>query len=83
MDSNQTRNTTTTGIFRPHCVTRAFWRDHKDVYVGAWLDQVEMNIQTMRKCNRSTRTDIFSNFVSIDIGLQFIRGQHHDDIAPL
>ena len=59
-----------------------FWRNHKHVNIVARLDQIEVNIQTMGKGNRRTGTNIFSDFIIVNIGLLFIRRQHHDNVAP-
>ena len=82
MYRNQTWHAATFDIFRPHCMTRAFRRDHKDVDIGTWLNQVKMHIQTMRKGNRRACTNIAGDICIVNISLQFVRRQHHHDIGP-
>ena len=82
MHRNQARHAAAFYIFRPHCMAGPFWRNHKHVNIVARLDQIEVNIQTMGKGNRRTGTNIFSDFIIVNIGLLFIRRQHHDNVAP-
>ena len=41
-----------------------------------------MDIQTMREGNRGARPNVLGNLVPIDVGLELVRGQHHDEITP-
>ena len=41
-----------------------------------------MDIQTMREGNRRARPNVLGDLVTINVGLEFVRGQHHDEITP-
>ena len=82
MHCKQAWHAAAANIFGPDGVARSLWRDHKDVNIAAWLNQVEMHIQTMGKGNGSPGAHVLDDVGVIDISLQFIRRQHHDHIAP-
>ena len=82
MNGQQTRHTAATCVLSAHCMTRALWGNHQTVDIAARLDQVEMHIQPMGKRDGGTRADIGMDVIAIDVCLQFIRCQHHDQITP-
>ena len=83
IDRHQRRHAAAAHVFRPNRVARAFRRDHDDVEVGTRLDQIEMNVEAVRE-GTSPRLLSYcrAGHRLIDIALQFIRRQHHDDIGP-
>ncbi len=82
IDGHQRRHAAATQVFGAHSVARPFRRDHEDVEIGAGFDQVEMNVQAMRETDRGAFLHIGVQFVAIDVALQLVRGQHHDDVGP-
>ena len=69
-------------IFRAHRVAGALRRDHQHVEIGARLDQVEVNIEPVREHQRCALFHIGRELVAVDLGLQFVRRQHHHDVRP-
>ena len=78
----QTRHTAAFQIFTAHCVARAFRRHHGDVKIGTRLNEVEMNRQAVGEHQRRAFADIIGDMLVINILLQLIRRQDHDDIGP-
>ena len=82
MDGQKARYAAATHIFRTHSMARPLWCHHQAINIGTRFNQIEMHIQPVGKSNRRTGTDIAVNVITVDIGLQFIRCQHHDEITP-
>ena len=58
-------------------------RHHADVEVGARLDQREVHIEAVREEQRRALLHVGSEVVRVDVGLQLVRRQHHNDVGPL
>jgi len=41
-----------------------------------------VNVQAVREADRSTVLHVAVQFIAVDVALQFVRGQHHDDVGP-
>jgi hypothetical protein len=63
-------------------MARTLWGDHQHVDVRARLDQVEVDVQAVREHQRGAVLHVRREFVAVDVGLQFVRRQHHDDVGP-
>ena len=46
------------------------------------LDQVEVHVETVRERQCRAVADIGLDFVLVDVGLQFVGDEHHDDVGP-
>ena len=82
MNGEEAGNTAAANIFSADSVARALGRDHQAVDVAARLDQVEVDVQAVREGNGGAGTNVGGYLVAINIGLQLVRGQHHDHVAP-
>ena len=69
-------------VFRAHGMAGALRRDHQHVEIGARLDQVEMDVEAVGEHQRRAVLHVGDEVVAIDVGLQFVRRQHHDDVGP-
>jgi hypothetical protein len=58
-------------------------RHHADVDVGARLDQVEVHVEAVREHQRRAVLHVVAQVVAVDVGLQLVGGEHHDDVGPL
>ena len=63
-------------------MARALRRNHQHVEILAGLNKVKVHVETMREEQRRALLHIGLQFVAVNIGLQFVRRQHHDDIGP-
>jgi hypothetical protein len=82
VDRDQAGHARAALIFAAHGVARALRRDHQHVEIGARLDQIEMHVQAVREQQRRAFLHVGMEVVAIDGALQFVRGQHHDDVGP-
>src|SRR5215510_3571892 len=80
---HQHRNAGAALVLRPHRVAGALGRDHHDVEVGARLDQIEMNVEPMCEHQRRAVLHVAREVLAVDVGLQLVGRQHHDDVRPL
>ena len=64
-------------------MARALRRDHADVEVGARLDQVEVDVEAVREHQRRAVLHVRGEMLPVDVGLQLVGRQHHDDVGPL
>ena len=69
-------------IFAAHRMAGALGRDHQHVEIGARLDQIEMDIEAMREQQGRALLIFGREIVGVDVALQFVGGQHHDDVGP-
>ena len=69
-------------IFGPHRVAGALRGDHQHVEIGARLDQVEVNVESMGEHERRALFHIGRKLIAVNLGLQFVRRQHHHDVRP-
>jgi hypothetical protein len=57
--------------------------DHEHVEIGARVQQVEMHVQPVREGKGGARLHVGREIAIVDVGLQLIGRQHHDDVGPL
>ena len=69
-------------VLGAHRVARALRRDHQHVEVLARLDQVEVDVEAVREHQRRALLHVRRELVAVDVGLQLVRRQHHDDVGP-
>ena len=81
-NGNEARHAAAALIFRTHGMAGALGGNHQHVNVLARLDQVEMHIQAVGKQQGRAGLHVGGKFSIVNVGLQFVRGQHHDDIRP-
>ena len=81
LNRDQARHAAAFLIFAAHSVARAFRGDHDDINGFLWLNQVEMHVQTMGKRQGRAIANVWRDFIVIDVSLQLVRGQHHDDVS--
>ncbi len=82
MYCEETGHTPAPLVLRANRVARAFRRNHEYVEIVPWLDQPEMNVESVCECEGRPRLEIPGQMVVIEFGLQFVRRQNHDDISP-
>ena len=82
MDRDQAGHAAAALIFGAHGVAGALGRDHQHVEIGARLDQVEMDVEAVGEQQRGALLHVGREVGAIDVGLQFVRRQHHDDVGP-
>ena len=83
MDGDEARHAAALLVFAAHGVARAFRRDHADVEIGARLDQVEVDVEAVREHQRRALLHVGLKVVLVDVALQLVGRQHHDDVGPL
>ncbi len=83
VDRDQARHAAATLVFGAHRMTRTFRCNHHNVDRLAWLDQREMHIKAVRERDRGAVLDIGLDAIFPNIGLQFIRRTHHDQVSRL
>ncbi len=69
-------------VFAAHRVTRPLGRDHDDVDIGGRVDQPEMDVETVREGERSTRAHPARDFIGVDRCLVFIGREDHQHVGP-
>ena len=82
MDRDQARHAAAALVFRAHGMAGALRRDHQHVEVGARLDQVEMHVEAVREHQRRAVLHVGVQVIAVDVGLQFVRRQHHHHVGP-
>jgi hypothetical protein len=60
-----------------------FRRNHEDIEIISWVEQVEMHVEPVRECERGARPHIPLQVRAVEIGLVLVRRQNHDDISRL
>ena len=64
-------------------MARALRCDHEDIEVRTRIDEAEVDVEAVCESDGGALAHVFLQILIIDVGLAFIRGQHHDDIGPL
>ena len=80
--SHQAGHAAAFGVFAAHGVAGALGRHHDHVNAGLRLDQAEMHVQAMGKCNGRTFAQVVMHVFFVGLGLQFIGHGEHDQVAP-
>ena len=62
-------------------MTWSFWCNHEDINVFRSFDVTKVDVETMSKSDSFSSAQVWSNFIFVDIFLDFIRCQDHDDIC--
>ena len=83
MNGNEAGNAAALLVFAANRVARALRRDHDDVERVLRLDQAEMNVEAVCESDGSAVADVAGDFSLVDVGLEFVRGRHHQKVAPL
>ena len=63
-------------------MARTLWRNHCNIEIGARLDLLIMNIETVRKRQRRTQLDIRRDDIAIQAGLVFVDARADNVEAP-
>ena len=82
LDCDQAGHAATLLVFAAHRVAGTLRRDHDHVNGLLRLDQVEVDIEAMGKRDGRPIADVAGDVVVPDVGLQFVRRAHHDEIGP-
>ena len=82
VDRQQAGNTAAAHILRTHGVAGALGGDHQDVDVRARLDQLEVDVEAMGEKQGGALLHVPGQAVLVDVRLQFVRRQHHQDVGP-
>ena len=77
----QTRSSLTSLIFTSYCMSRCFWRDHRNIYICRRYDLSEMDRKTMCKHQHVSFFQVRLNIIFIHCSLFFIIDQNHDHIC--
>ena len=83
MHGDEARHAAALLVFAAHGVARALRRHHADVEVGARLDQIEMHVEAVREHQRRALLHVGGEVLLVDVALQLVGRQHHDDVGPL
>ena len=69
-------------IFAAHRVAGALRRDHRHVEILARLDQVEVDVEAVGEQQGRALLEIGGKIIRVDLALQLVGRQHHDDVGP-
>jgi len=70
-------------VFAANRVAGALRRDHDDVERSLRLDEAEVNVEAVCESDGCAVADVAGNIGLVDVGLQFVRRRHHQQVAPL
>ena len=62
-------------------MTRTLWSNHEYIYISRWNNLLEMNVETMCKCQSLASSQVWCNLILIYLSLLLIRNQNHDDVS--
>jgi len=82
VDRDQARHAAAALIFRAHRMARPLGSDHQHIDISARLDQVEMHVEPVGEHQGRAVLHVGVQMIAVDVGLELVRGQHHDDIGP-
>ena len=83
MHGDEARHAAALLVFAADGVAGALRRHHADVEIVARLDETEMHVEAVREHQRRALLHVGVRGDPVDVGLQFVGRQHHDDVGPL